>query len=190
MNDQFLEELKADWRRGDIDPGRMLENLERRKRRLRLILAVEAVSGATAFLAAIWCGWRAATDGDALFGFAALALLGSAMLSLMAMRPTSNSHFDEGPFGMLQRTQRNLEDLERAVARWRWSAWILLGCSLAIWLFHSVGQTDLRETALLSAAWAGTAVAVGIWSRRRGRHIRRERAAAEHLLAEYRAADA
>lgn len=189
MIDQFLEELKAEWRRSDIDPSRILENLERRERRLRLLLAVEATSGGVAFVAAIWCGWRAATDGNALFGFAALALLCSAALSLIAMRPSSNSQLEEGPFEMLQRTQRTLNDLERTVTRWRWSAWILLGCALAIWLFHSVGQTDLRETALLSATWAGTAAAVAIWSGWRSRQIQRERAAAERLLAEYRAAD-
>ena len=190
MNDQFLEEMRADWRRSDIDPSRMLENLERRERRLRLLLAVEATSGAVAFVAAIWCGWRAASDGNALFGFASLALLCSAALTFRAMLPSSKSQLEEGPFELLQRTQRNLNDLERAVARWRWSAWILLGCALAIWLFHAVGQTDLPETALLSAAWAGTAAAVAIWSGWRSRQIQRERAVAERLLAEYMAADA
>ncbi len=189
MNDQFLDELKADWRNGDIDPGRMLENLERRKRRLRLLLAAEAVGGAVAFVTAIWCGWQAATDGNALFALASVALLCATALSLLAMRPASASPLEEGPFGTLQRSQRNLDELERAVARWRWGAWILFGCCAALWLFHALGQTGLHETALLSAAWGGTAVAVAVWSEWRSRQIRREREAAERLLAEYRAAD-
>lgn len=190
MNDQFLEELKADWRRGDIDPGRLLETLERRKRRLRLLLAAEAASGGMAFVAAIWCGWRAATDGNALFGLATAALLCAAALSLLAMRPSAHPQIEDGPYGMLERTQRNLNELERALVRWRWSAGILLGCAIALWAFHATGRTGLRETALLSAAWAGTAAGVALWSGWRSRQVRREQAAAERLLAEYRAADA
>lgn len=189
MNDQFLEELKADWRRSDVDQGRMLENLERYKLRLRLLGGLEAIGGAIALVAALWFGWRAATDGNALFGLAAAALLCAATLSLLAMRPPPSSQLEEGPFGILQGTRRNLDELERAVVRWRWSAWILFGCSVALWLFHAAGQTGLRETALLSLVWGGTAVAVALWSGWRGRQIQRERAACERLLAEYTAAD-
>jgi hypothetical protein len=190
MDDQFLERLKADWRHSETDPDRMLENLERRRRRLRLLLALERAGGAAALVAAIWCGWRAAGNGDALFAFAALALLCSAALSLASMRRPLNSPVDEGPPGMLQRTHGNLDDLERAVGRWGWGGWILIACSLAIWLFHFGGQTELRETILLSATWAVTGVAVGVWCGWRRLQIRRERAAAHSLLAEYRAADA
>ncbi|HZG08748.1 MAG TPA: hypothetical protein VEZ70_07210 [Allosphingosinicella sp.] len=190
MDDRFLEGLRADWRHSDIDPDRMLENLERRQKRLRLLLALERAGGAAALVAALWCGWRAASNGDALFAFAALALLCSAALSLASMRRPLNSVIDQGPLGMLQRMQGNFDDLERAVGRWRWSGWILVACSLAIWLFHHGGQTDLRETGLLSATWAVTGGAVGLWSGRRRRQIRRERAAAMSILAEYSAADA
>lgn len=190
MNDRFLEELKADWRSGGIDPGRMLESLDRRRRRLRLLLALEAAGGAAAFAAAIGFAWRARAEGSALFALAAAALLSAAALSLLAVRPAPLPPIGEGPLGMLQSSLRSLAELERAVARWRWSAWILLGCSAAVWLLHASGRAGLSETALLSTAWGGTALAIGLWSGRRGRQIRREREAAGRLIAEYRAAEA
>ena len=190
MNDLFLEELNADWRRSEIDTGAMFERLERRKRRLRLVLALEAISGAVALVVGIWCGWRAFTDGNALFGLAAGALLSAVVLSLPAMRRTPIPQLEEGPFGLLQRTRRDLDDLAGIVVRWRLGAWILLVSSAALWLLHLAGRTELRQTAFLSVAWLGTAIAVLIWSGWRRRQIQSERAACERLLAEYRDADA
>jgi hypothetical protein len=189
MNDPFLEALKADWRRGDIDPGRLLEDLERHRRHLRLLLALEAVGGSVAALFGIWCAWRAIAEPSALFGLAAAALLSAVTLSLPAVRRPPALRLEEGPLGTLQRTRRDLDELERALARWRRGAWILLGCVAALWLLHAAGETGLREAALLSVAWGGSAAGVALWSARRVRRIRRERAACERLLAEYQAAD-
>src|SRR5688500_5872770 len=128
-NDDFLTGLRADWRQPRVDLGRIKRLTERRRRRARLLQAVNLLGAAAAALLVLWFAYRAVEARDALPAVGAAAFLASLpliMLEYLTSRRDLRVQYDDTPRGVLLQARHHAEMARRLLRSGRWAATILM----------------------------------------------------------------
>jgi hypothetical protein len=185
--DDFLDALRADWRRPSVDLERMRRLTARRQRLQSLVRTLTPVGALACGLLGIWLGWRAATTGEAIFWVSAAALLVAAPLLLIELaeaRRASRIRFDDTPRGVLEQAGQQVLYACKALRGYRWSASILAAAAVIVAVLRLAGWSSDPAAYAIALTWivvAGLAWAVQVW--RAGR-LAREAERCERLLAE------
>jgi uncharacterized protein (DUF2062 family) len=193
MSDDFLNEMRRNWRpeddAGDEELERMASTLKRKYAWSRLGFPLELATSAVAVGAGVFLFF---TD----FGpHTMIARLAAAVLLVAVPILTTVSWFirrahpkweSETPEGVLNYALRRLDVVERLVQLAAWHAYILAGFAIALVVFAALGQMRL-DAFLIGFVVFYLAVGAGTyaWTRWRRTKLERERERCKALLAEY-----
>ena len=187
MTDEFLDTVRADWRRDGPDLAAIGRRGERRRRLTRLSMLASLSTAFLAILLASWFGYRAAVSGDAVTMLGAAGLLVAVPLLIVEAidkrRSLSLLH-DSTPRGVLLEARHRAVTARRFLAGFRWSAVILLACVAAAWVLVAGGYADRGQALFLTGVWVSTAFGVWLWQLWRSRRLAAEIACSDRLLAE------
>ncbi len=190
--DDFLQSLRADWRRPAIDVDRLCRLTKRRQRLAGRSRALNLAGVGAALLFCGWFGYNAAAGGDPVMAVAAAAFFVSLPIILLdyaESRRDLRVRYDDSPRGVLLQARQHLDWSRRFLRGCRWSAAILAASAAAVLLLIAGGLTQVRPSLLIAAVWAGTAVLVWLWQAWRARRLAAEAEACNGLLAELRDAE-
>lgn len=189
MTDDFIFELRADWRKQETELAGMLRRLRRHRWTPHLSLAAEAACAAGGLVAGLWFAWMAVQTGRLLFALAAgmmLVTMPGAMAASVLIRRGSLRWEDETPESVLRTALRRAEATLMAARAGYASIAALAAFVALLWIVQGLGliraagflvfYTSLCALASL-AGWLGAS-----WSRRRAR---RERDVCLRLLKDY-----
>lgn len=202
MADDFLDKLRADWRRDGPDSAQASQGRPdlaaigrrgaRRRRLARLSMLASLATAFVAILLAGWFGYRAAATGDAVIMLGAAGLLFAVPLLIVEAIDKSRSlslRYDSTPRGVLLEARHRAATARRFLVGFRLSAAILLACAAASWVLAAAGYADRGEALFLTGVWAGTALGVWLWQMWRDRRLAAEIACGDRLLAELAGAE-
>lgn len=185
--DDFLQSLRADWRRPAIDVDRMRRLTKRRQRLAYWSTALNLAGLVAAVLLCGWFGYRAIIGADPVLAVAAAAFFVSLPIILVEFaeaRRASRMRYDDTPRGVLLQARQQVDWSRRLLRGCRWSAGILAISAAAVFLLIAGGLTHDRASPTIAAVWAGTAVAAWLWQAWRARRLAAEAEACDRLLAE------
>lgn len=190
MTDAFLDGLKADWRRSEVDLDRIRRQAARRRRRVLAFVAMELLGLVLALIFALWLATHALVLGVELALLGAIAMLVSAGLSLRTILRLRTPWLRKpapalAPQAALAAMLTQLSDAEQILRYWLASAAVLGLCALGVGLMFVSGHASARTLSIAGSAWAVTALALLLWGLWRKRRIAVERASCEALLKHY-----
>lgn len=190
MTDAFLDGLKADWRRRDVDLDHIRRRVALRRRRMQAFVAIEILGLAMAILFALWLATHALALGVGLAALGAAAMLVSAGLSLWTVLRLRAPWLRKAapvlaPQAALGAMLTQLNDAERIVRYWLASATVLALCAGGVGALFLAGQASVRTATFAGVAWLGTAIMLAAWALWRKRRIAVEQAACQALLQDY-----
>jgi hypothetical protein len=191
MSDDFLDEMRRDWREEDGELGRMAATLRRKYAWSRFGFPFELVMAA----GAVGAGLFLLLTPD--FGaHTIIARLAGGILLVAVPILTGISWFvrrahpkweSETPEGVLNYALRRLDVVEKLVRLAAWHAYTLAGFAVALWVLAALGKVGLDAMLIgFSVFYLGMAVVTFIWTRWRRAKLERERERCRALLAEYR----
>src|SRR3990170_6914068 len=117
--DDFLQSLRADWRRPTVDLDRMRRLTKRRQRLAKWSRALNLVGVGAALLLGGWFAYRAATGDDPILVVAAAAFfiaLPIILLEYVETRRDLQLRYDDSPRGVLLQARQHV-DWSRRVLR-------------------------------------------------------------------------
>jgi len=186
-NDDFLDTLRADWRRQPIDTTGLATRVERRERRIRIAM-IGNVAGAILYII-MAVGFIVATlrSDEALFAVAAVAFTLAApilLFEITEMRRAASVRYADSPTGLLRHARDQAESARRRLVGCRWSIWLLVGSGILAWLLVAAGLAAIGKTLSITSAWFAAASIAWLWQAWRGRRLAGEAARYDTLLAE------
>lgn len=183
-NDDFLAELRSDWKRQPIDVDGLAERVAARQRRVGLARAYNGFSAVGMATLVIAFGIAAIRSGQALYGVATLAfLLGApaALFEMLDLRRASRLRYDASPAGLLRQARDQAVSARRQLRGCRIAALLLVGAGLAAWALVPAGLADRDTVLTITLVWAGTALVSWLWQYWRDRRLVAEIAGYDRL---------
>ena len=183
--DDFLDALRADWRRPSVDLERMRRLTARRQRLQSVVRALTPVGALACGLLGLLLGWQAVTSGEAVLAVGAAALLIAAPLLLVELteiRRASRIRYDDTPRGVLEQAAEQIHYARKALRGYRWSASILAAAAVIVVAIRLAGWSSDPAAFPIAATWIAVAAltwAAQVW--RAGR-LAREAQRCEQLL--------
>jgi hypothetical protein len=191
-DDNFLAEVRGEWRRDHIDADAMALRFSRHRRATQRRLLLVLVGGALIFACLIWLGLLALTQKDAAVAVAALAFAAALPLMVAAIfviRRDLATRYQKTQLGLLLQTRDSVAAMRRALRDARLCAVILLTATAALALCAFLGLTASQAVVVPAAAWLTTAVGVWLWQAWRSRRLALEAARCERMIQDFEAAD-
>lgn len=194
MSDDFLNEMRRNWRPEDEERSEVLERMTGTLRRKyawsRLGFPLELTMSAGAVSAGVFL--LLASDLGAHTVIARLAggilLVAVPILTGMSwfVRRTHPKWESETPQGVLNYALRRLDVVEKLVRLAAWHSYILAAFAVALWVLAAFGTVTV-DALLIGFSVFYLAIAVGtyVWTRWRRAKLERERERCRALLAEY-----
>lgn len=190
MNDEFLDQLRTEWRSQPDVMSATLAGLKKARWAPQVGLGLEMVAYAIALATGVWFAWVAMQSEQhrVIFGLSACVLLVAApALSIAAiMARRSGLAWDaETPESLLRTGVRRADASLRAITL----GWLHIGISgvffVALWIAELLGFMHERGFLVFYTAFcAAASVVAALWLLWRARRLRRERSACLRLLAE------
>lgn len=194
MTDDFLTDLRADWRAQEtgLEPAAEFEAIRRRLRRGRwaphLAMASDVLVAILAFAAGLWFFWMALRTDLPIFAFAAAAELGGTpilILLLVEARRGALVWRDATPSDVLRIGASRSDASLRVFAICRWYIVAIVGFVGLLWVVEFAGRLHAGDFLIFYTAFCLMAGATGWrWLAVRTRQVLRQRAACLRLLAE------
>ncbi len=186
-NDDFLDDLRADWRRQTIDVSDLAVRVAARQRRAGLVMASNSLGVAALAGFALVFAYAAIRYSDALFGVAAFAfLLGTpaALFELLDFRRARRLRYDDSPAGVLRQARDQAMLSRRQLRSARIAALLLVGAGLAAWALVLAGLAHRDTVLVITLGWAVTATLTWLWQHWRDRRLVAETAGYDRLRAD------
>ena len=193
MHDDFLAELRADWRRPTVDLERM-RRLSERRRRLAVLYDLLSLAGTLGVAPlALWFAWRAFSQADPITAVGAVALLVAApllVLEYVERRRERRIRYDDTPRGVLLQARDQARFAQRQLRGCRWTAIILGLAALAVLLIAWSGRASFEVAIPIAGSWGLAAALLWLWQMWRAARVAREARYCERLLSELEAPEA
>ncbi|MGQ0659313.1 hypothetical protein [Sphingosinicella sp.] len=186
-NDDFLDDLRADWRRQTVDVSGLAARVAARQRRAGLVTAGNALAIATMAILACLFGSAAIRQGDALLGVAAIAFLLAApavLFEMLDFRRATRLRYDDSPAGVLRQARDQAMFSRRRLRSARIAALLLVGAGLAAWALVPAGLAHRDTVIVITSGWAAAALLSWLWQFWRDRRLVETIAGYDRLRAE------
>lgn len=186
-NDDFLGQLRSDWRRQTINVSDLAAQVAARRRRAGLVMAGNVLAIITMASFAFLFGSVAVRERDALFGIAAVAFLLAApavLFEAIDFRRVSHLRYDDSPAGVLRQARDQAGFARRQLRSARIASLLLIGAALAAWALIPAGLAQLGNVAIVTLGWAVAATLSLLWQYRRDRRLTDEIAGYDRLQAD------
>jgi hypothetical protein len=190
MSDDFLDDLKRNWREQDAAVEGVTARLRRGLIYQKAMLWLEIVVGVLGPLFGIVVAVLGVQRDSAFLTIGGVSVVLSAplfaWLAWRARRREPNLA-DDTPQGVLRQMIERTYTTERLMRLCRWQGWALIGLTAVLWAASPSGFVDTDHRLALVTVWfvASALVCFG-WAVWRERQARRERERCRELLAEFR----
>ncbi len=191
-NDDFLDSLKADWKKREVDLDSVRLGMEQRENDMRRSITKARLSVVMFMLGGAAFAWFAWTTQDALVALGALAFLVATPFQFielqMRQRVLDTDYMASGQ-SLLERGLRNARGMLRLLQFARWVSgffllFALMAFGLAFW-----GLRSEFEAVLIGGAWAVAGIGSYLLHRGRLSEARSEVENFQALLAEYQSGE-
>jgi len=193
MTDEVIDELRADWRRQEIQLDDFRRRLNRSRLRTTWVIAFELAMDLIGVLAGLWYAVLAWQFRDLLFGLSALTLLvifPPFAIELYRLRRRSLLWVDRTPEGTLRYALARIGLARRILRLQSWSAGALLLFVGVVWAAAWMGWISRRyPLRILLTVWISAAAFTLLWSRWRLRQGDHEHETCERLLSSFAKAE-
>lgn len=190
MSDEFLDDLRRNWREQDAEVEVVAGRLRRGLLASKVMLWLETAVGVAGPIFGIFCTWLGIERANSFLTIGGISVVLSAPLfAWLAWRARRDEPDwrDETPEGVLRQMIARTHTTERLMRLCRWQGWFLIGLTAVLWAAAPAGFGDTDHRLVLITAWfVAAALATFGWALWRERGARRERARCKDLLAEYR----
>lgn len=190
MSDEFLDDLKRNWREQDAEVEVVAARLKRGLAISKAMLWLENSVGVFAVLFGVWATWHGITRdvGAAAIGGISLVLTGP-LFAWMAWRARRQDPdwSDETPEGVLRQMIERTHVVEKLMRVCRLQGWALIGLAALLWAATPSGYVNSdSRLVLITAIFGFSALVCFAWAIWREHGARRERLRCKALLAEFR----
>lgn len=190
MSDDFLEDMKRNWREQDAEVEVVASRLKRGLMISKVMLWLENGVGVFGVLFGAWAIWHGLSEdiGVATIGGISL-ILTAPLFAWLAWRARRQdpAWSDETPEGVLRQMIARTHVIEKLMRLCRWQGWALLGLAAVLWAATPSGYVDSdRRLVLITAIFAISALICFAWAIWREHGARRERLRCKALLAEFK----
>ncbi|MBX7247966.1 MAG: hypothetical protein K1X35_02830 [Caulobacteraceae bacterium] len=190
MSDDFLDELKRNWREQDAEVEGVATRLRRGLLYQRIMLWLEIAVGVLGPVFGLVMTVLGVQRSNAFLTIGGLSVVLSAPLFAWLawrVRKSEPELADDTPQGVLRQMIERTHTTERLMRLCRWQGWALVGLTAALWAASPSGFVDTdHRLMLITVLFLGSALWAFGWALWRERGARRERARCRELLAEYR----
>ena len=190
MSDEFLDDLRRNWREQDAEVELVAGRLRRSLLVGKVMLWLEIGIGIAGPIFGVFCTWLGIERSNSFLTIGGLSVVLSAPLFAVLTWRARRSEPDWGddtPEGVLHQMIERTYTTERLMRLCRWQGWFLIGLTAVLWAASPAGFADSDRRLLLITAWfGGSALAAFGWALWRERGARRDRARCRELLAEFR----
>lgn len=190
--DDFLDTLRADWRRPQVDLERMRRLTARRQRLQSLVYVLTPVGALACLLLGLWLGWNAAVSGEAILAIGAAALLIAApllLVELVELRRARRIRYGDTPRGVLEQADQQVRHARKALRGYRWSASILAVAAAMVVVTRLAGWSSDPAAFPIALTWLGVAASTWAFQVWRAGRLAREAQRCERLIAELAVAE-
>ena len=190
MRDDFLDDLKRNWREQDAEVEVVARRLKLSVLVQRVMLWLENGVGVLSPFFGLWALWHGAQmqSGFVIIGALSVIVTGPLFAWLAwRTRRAEPRWSDDTPEGVLRQMVERTRTTERLMRIVRWQGWMLIGISALLWTVTPTGfvDSDERQVFVTAFFFASALIAFG-WSVWRVRGARRERGRCERLLEDFR----
>jgi hypothetical protein len=191
MTDDFLVNLRNDWRSQDSEFEAVKHRLARARWTTRALIAFEAARLLFAIAVGVWFAAIAWQRDDIFFGLSAFTLLLAVppltIAVLMARREMLDDS-SETPEGVLRFGLRRASATDRILKLGLWGAAMLQAFVAVLWIFKWAGLIHRHYPLIpFTCIWIGSALIALAWYVWRKRRNDAERAQCRRLLAQFEA---
>lgn len=190
MSDDFLDDLRRNWREQDAEVEGVAHRLKRGLMIGKLMLWLETAIGVLGPIFGIMVTVLGVQRHNGFLTIGGLSVVLSAPLFAWLAwkaRKSEPNFSDETPEGVLRQMIERTHTTERLMRLCRWQGWFLIALTLALWAVSPAGFVDTDHRLVLITVWfIGSALAAFAWAIWRERGARRERARCKALLAEFK----
>lgn len=190
MSDDFLDDLKRNWREQDAEVEVVASRLKRGLMISKAMLWLENAVGAFGTLFGAWAVWHGITHhmGAITIGGVSVVLT-APLFAWLAWRARRQDPVwsDETPEGVLRQMIARTHVVEKLMRLCRWQGWALIGLAAVLWAATPSGYVDSdSRLVLITAIFVLSAFVCFGWAIWREQGVRRERERCKALLAEFR----
>ena len=190
MSDDFLEDLKRNWREQDAEAEVVASRLKRGLMISRVMLWLENGVGVLGFLFGAWAVWHGLTHDLGVVAIAGASIVLTAPLfAWMAWRARRQDPdwSDETPQGVLRQMIERTYVIEKLMRVCRLQGWALIGLSAVLWAATPTGYVDSDDRlVLITSIFVVSAFVCFGWAIWRDHQARSERTRCKALLAEFK----
>ena len=189
MSDEFLDDLRRNWREQDAEVELVAGRLRRGLLVGKVMLWLETGIGIAGPIFGILCTWLGVTRGNGFLTIGGLSVaLSAPLFAWLAWRARRGEPDwrDETPEGVLRQMIERTHTTERLMRLCRWQGWLLIALTAALWAAAPTGYVDSDHRLMLITLWfVASALGAFGWALWREHGARRERARCKELLAEF-----
>jgi hypothetical protein len=190
MSDDFLDDMKRNWREQDAEVEVVASRLKRGLMVSKVMLWLENGVGVFGVLFGAWAVWHGITQNMGIATIAgASVVLTAPLFAWLAWRARRQDPVwsDETPEGVLRQMIARSHVVERLMRICRWQGWALIGLAGVLWAATPSGyvESDARLVFITSFFVASAVVCFG-WAIWREHGARAERLRCKALLAEFK----
>ena len=190
MSDDFLNDLRRNWREQDAEVEGVTARLKRGLLVSRVMLWLENGVGVFGFLFGLWAVVHGVQMESGLVFIGGLSVTVCAPLfAWLAWRArrAEPRWQDETPEGVLAQMIEHTRTTRKLMRLARWQGWMLIGLAAVMWAATPTGYVEAdRRLVIITGFFVVSALAAFAWAVWRERGARRERERCERLLKEYR----
>lgn len=190
MSDDFLDEMKRNWREQDAEVEVVASRLKRGLMISKAMLWLENTVGVFGVVFGAWAAWRGAAmdSGIVTIGGASIVLT-APLFAWLAWRARRNDPdwSDETPEGVLRQMIARTHVVEKLMRVCRWQGWALIALAAVLWAATPTGYVESDgRLVLITVLFVASALAAFAWAIWREHGARRERLRCKALLAEFK----
>jgi hypothetical protein len=190
MADEFLEEMRRNWREQDAEVDGVAARLRRGLMIARLMLWFETAIGVLGPFIGVAFTVLGVQRQIVFLTVGGLSLaLSAPLFAWLAWRARKGEPdlADDTPEGVLRQMIERTHTTERLMRLCRWQGWALIGLTALLWATSPSGFVDTDHRLwLITLLFVGCAFWAFGWAIWRERGARRERARCRALLAEFK----
>lgn len=189
MSDDFLTEMRRNWREQDAEVEVVASRLKRGLGLSRMMLWLETGVGVFGVVFGAWAAWHGVVMNSGVLTIAgASVVLTAPLFAWLAWRARRHDPdwSDETPEGVLRQMIARTHVIEKLMRICRWQGWALIGLAAVLWAATPTGYVESdRRLVLITALFLASALVCFGWAIWREHGARAERLRCKALLAEY-----